>query len=349
MSLSRRFLLIFCGAILCSGAITALLAVHSLHQAYMLFTHATHPELIPVMAGRMYTKAVVSFCLAMVVCIGLALPLGIYLLRQISRPYLYIFEHLSDIAHQRMKLDESHRLGGDVLSVVRRYLDVLLDDLRKLQDFEKEKEWKNGARMLMHELKNPLTPLKLATESLLVQAPAIHAQEELGRIATATRDIENILGCFKELVNIEFGPKERFDAVEFLKSMPLELAGAGIAVRQTLEISNGTFPVLSERGLLKMAYINLVNNGVHENSAAFSVVARQDGDSILVEFITPDRTIENPSRVFKLGYSTKGDKRGFGLFLCRKISDYLDLDLSCRSADNRVVFSLRLAGSVPAQ
>jgi signal transduction histidine kinase len=341
MTITRRFLLIFCGIVLGTCMVTGVFAVYSLHQAYLLFTHATKPELIPLMAGRMFTKAVIGFGAASLLCIIVALPTGIYLLRQASRPYLYIFEHLSDIAYKRLQLADESRLSEGVISTIERFLELWRFDLEKLRDYEKQREWKNGARMLLHELKNPLTPLKLSVQKLLLQKDG-PGEEDLKTLAVATADVEHILACFKELINIEFGPKEPFDAAQFIADLHKEALGAGHSFVQTEPAFQRPFPVIAEKTLFKMVYFNLVKNGLDENPADFKVDVFAEEQEMRIEFITPDRTIDNASRIFKLGYSTKGDKRGFGLFLCKKISDYLDLDLKCCNRPDGVVFSVRL-------
>ena len=341
MTISRRFLLIFCGVVLGSCTLTGLFAVYSLHQAYVLFTHATRPEFIPVMAGRMFVKAVAGFGFATLLSMAVSLPAGVYLLRQATRPYLFIFEHLSDIAHERVQLTGESRLSEGVIATIKRFLELWRFDFEKLRDYEKEKEWKNGARMLIHELKNPLTPLKLSVQKLLL-AKEGPMREELKTLAVATSDVEHILSCFKELVNIEFGPKEPFDAAAAIAELHAEALAAGHSFEQTGLPLEMTFPVIAEKALVKMVYFNLVKNGIEENPAAFRVNVTANDSEMRLDFVTPARSIDNTSRIFRLGYSTKGEKRGFGLFLCKKISDYLDLDLKCSNREEGVVFSIRL-------
>jgi signal transduction histidine kinase len=346
MNISQRFLLLFCSVVLAACFLTSGIAIHSLHQAYVTFTHATRPELIPLMAGKMYMKAVIAFCVASCISIAIALPAGIYLFRQTSKPYLYIFEHLSDIAHKRLHIDDEKRLSDSVIISIQRFLELWRFDYEKLHDYEKEREWKNGARMLIHELKNPLTPLKLSTQKLQLQNND-HIQNDLQAIVKATTDIENILTCFKELVNIEFNPKEMFDCIEYIRELNIIAKTECPALIISGEPQAGVFPVIAEKTLLKIVYINLFHNGIEANHSNFRIEIMHDEKAMILEFITPDRIIENTSRIFRLGYSTKGPGRGFGLFICKKISDYLDLDLKCSNRNNDVVFSIRLNGSAP--
>jgi two-component system nitrogen regulation sensor histidine kinase NtrY len=220
---------------------------------------------------------------------------------------------------------------------------MLIDDLKKLKDYEKEKEWKSGARMLMHELKNPLTPLKLSAQNLLLgQGAKGQKADDIQSMHTAIRDIEYILHHFKELVNIEFGPKENIDLKAQLDSFHKEADKSGISFPQTMEFFSETPKALSEGNLLKMLYMNLVKNGIEANQSGFHVHISEQSKAIIVKFITPDRNAENPARLFKPGYSTKGKHRGFGLFLSKKISDYLDHYLECESGESGIIFSLTI-------
>ncbi len=45
------------------------------------------------------------------------------------------------------------------------YTDTLVKDFEIVKDYEKSAAWKDGARLLLHETKNPLTPLKLSAQN----------------------------------------------------------------------------------------------------------------------------------------------------------------------------------------
>lgn len=341
MNISQRFLLLFCGVVLCSCLLTGGFAVHSLRQAYILFTHATRPELIPLMAGKMYQKAVVGFCVASFFSIAIALPVGVYLLRQASKPYLYIFENLSDIAQKRLLLNDEKNLSESVISSIQRFLELWRFDYEKLRDYEKEKEWKNGARMLLHELKNPLTPLKLSLQKMQIHCSG-YRQEELSTIVKSSADIENILNCFKELVNIEFGPKESFDAIGYFRELYNQSKDEGVGFIFSGLPEEGVFPVIGEKTLLKIVYSNLLRNALEANGKDFRIEMIINKKEMILEFITQGQIIENTSRIFRLGYSTKGNGHGFGLFICKKISDYLNLNLQCVNRSGSVIFSIEM-------
>ncbi len=341
MTIQRKFILLFVGFTLLVALAISAVSIGLLKETYDRIIHAANASYLPVMASHMFLKAIVTFMVMSFVVVVVSIPCGVLLSRRLSAPYLRIFKNLSTIAQQRLEIDKKINLASDEKILLEKYIGMLVEDLQNLKEYEKEKEWKNGAKMLLHELKNPLTPLKLSLQKLLLYKEE-GIQDDLKTLATATADIEHILACFKELVNIEFGPKESFDAIEFVNSVHKETLAMGYSFSQT-ELSRAqSFPVVAEKTLLKMVYVNLVKNGLDENPSDFQVSIGMADREMLLEFVTPGRTIENSSRIFKLGYSTKGDQRGFGLFLCKKISDYLDLDLRCYNQHSGVVFSIRV-------
>ncbi len=212
MKFKHRFQLFFTAFILITILIIGSIAAYYLCEAYTLFENAENMAIAAIMAKKMFLKAIISFCCVLIVATIVSVPAGIFLSGLVSRPYLRIFKRLGDIALKRLKLDKNSDLNDSERDILNQYLTILITDYEKLRDYEKIKSWKDGARLLMHEIKNPMTPLKLSAESLFIEDQLSESQnEDINRILTATNDMEKILSYFKELVNIEFGPKETFD------------------------------------------------------------------------------------------------------------------------------------------
>jgi len=340
MTIQRRFILFFTGFTLLIALVISALSIGFLKEAYDRILHAANTTYLPIMASHMFVKATLTFALISFVVVIVSIPLGILLSQWLSAPYLRIFKNLSEIAQKRLRLDKKTDLGNNERIILEKYLGVLLDDFNKLKEYEKEKSWKDGARILMHELKNPLTPLKLSSQSLAsgLNNPEI-IQEEISRILTAIKDIEKILFCFKELVNIEFEPLSKIDMKEHVRAL-YEQMKISAFFSITYPENDNPFYVLSEPAIVKMLFVNLVNNGISENPEEFHVAVYEVDNLLTVDFITPHRRLYNTAKIFRLGYSTKGNDRGFGLFLCKKISDYLNLNIRFKNENNDVVFSV---------
>lgn len=347
MTIKRRFLVFFSAYVGLLVVAIAATSIHALHETLGRVLHAENQTYAAIMGERILQRAVIGYVLLVLAVLAITIPVGVLLSRALSGAYLRIFENLTQIARERLRLDRKQAVDDNERVLLQKYIDLLVADQEKLREYERMKAWNDGARLLMHELKNPLTPLKLSAESLSLQGAgrelsAAATQEEVGSILTATRDVEAILGVFKELVNIEFGPREQLELGPILAETFRQLRAAHGAVEIRGELAGGTVRVLTEPTLLRMAIVNLVNNGVEANPQGFRVELHEESDDVRIEFVTPDRRIADLARVFQIRYSEKGAGRGYGLFLVRRISEYLDLDLSAENRDTGVVFGIRV-------
>ncbi|NKB68926.1 MAG: hypothetical protein GKR89_17810 [Candidatus Latescibacteria bacterium] len=342
MSIKWRFILFF---IAFAGGVVALtggIAFVVLRQTYSMVGGASNQQFIPIMADRMLVKGAIGMATAVLLVLAIALPVGLALWRWLSRPYLRLLGDFHGLARQRLSLARALPWEGGEQTALEQYGRMLVTDLERLRDLEKVRAWKDGARLLMHELKNPLTPLKLAAELLALERPDA---PQVQRILTASGDIERMLVYFGELVNIDFGPKEELELRAFMAETWPTLGG-DLALGESYR--SARIAVLAEPTLLRMLVHNLVNNGREANAAGFAVEVEEGKDQVTIDFITRDRRVEQPGRVFQPGYSGKGPQRGLGLFLGKMISDYLDLGLHLRQAADPVVFSLAISKLEPA-
>jgi two-component system nitrogen regulation sensor histidine kinase NtrY len=293
------------------------------------------------MADRILEKMIVTLVFFIILVIILSIPIGIFLAKLISKTYINIFKNLTDAAQERLKLDKNITIGDNERIILEKYISVLISDQAKLLDYEKVKSWKDGARLLMHELKNPLTPLKLAVQSLLINdTDSSQKNDHVAAISTSLNDMESIIQKFKEFVNIEFGKKEEFDLLPLMDEILFQVYQSGNDLKIEKNIFSKTIIILSEKILLKMLFINLINNGMEANPKEFYISAEEKQDAVWINFITPNKKIKDPRQIYRLGYSEKGKQRGFGLFLCKQISDYLDLNIQYENKNNSVIFDI---------
>ena len=339
MTIQRKFILFFAGFTLLVTLSISAISIGFLKETYDRILNAANASFLPVMASHMFFKATLTFAIVSLIVVAVSIPLGILLSRRLSAPYLRIFKNLGSMAKNRLAIESASAFTTDERKVLEKYISLLVDDLKNLKEYEKVKSWKDGARMLMHELKNPLTPLKLSAQSLtLGDKDPQSIVEDIARILSSVKDIEKILSYFKELVNIEFGPLTMFDLKNHFRECNARLQ-QNTAFPCTLPEDSRPFTVFSEPTLITMVLTNLVSNGLAENKTEFYVDITEKNDMMTVRCITPHAHIGDPSKIFSLGYSTKGKDRGFGLFLCKKISDYLDLNIQCDQDNDSVVFS----------
>jgi len=194
---------------------------------------------------------------------------------------------------------------------------------------ERVAAWREMARRLAHELKNPLFPIQLSIETLrrnLDQpAPAFASlfRESSETILDALRSLRRIVDEFAEFARMprpEPRPTDVNAVVE--KVVALHRAGAG-AVRMETALSPDLPAIAADPDLLARALGNLVRNALEAMPRGGTLnvrTAARDGTvSIEVEDDGPGITDEQRTRLFVPYFTTKKGGTGLGLAIVQGI------------------------------
>jgi signal transduction histidine kinase len=284
-------------------------------------------------------RTIIGFVIISIITTILTLPAVTFFSRVMVDPYLRTMQRFSTLARCRLSSSELARIETNERRMLEQYASVLHEDMQILADYEKARSWKDGARMLIHELKNPLTPLKLSAQQLAFSSPSIE-KEDIDTIITSLDDVENILAMFKNLVNIEFAPKQVVTIPAAIQELLHQLRISGLQFESNIEEISSEFRSYYEPTLCKMLLVNLINNSIEENPQGCELQMFLKENILTIEVLTRDRSIAEPTLVFKAGYSSKGNNRGFGLFLAKLVSEYLDLGITCSNTSAGVIFSI---------
>jgi two-component system, NtrC family, nitrogen regulation sensor histidine kinase NtrY len=212
---------------------------------------------------------------------------------------------------------------------------LVFDDMTKLVNAQRASAWREVARRIAHEIKNPLTPIKLSAERLQkkfsdkVDDPAFN---------NCTQTIIQQVDALKELVN-EFSSFARLPQAR-LSSNDLNLiveeslvlyqeAHKDIDFQVNLDRQMPLFDM--DRDQMKRVLINLFENAVaavHQNPPRPATVAiSTQYDSVLriarctVADNGPGIQPEIRDRIFDPYFSTKEHGTGLGLAIVKRIVD----------------------------
>lgn len=192
---------------------------------------------------------------------------------------------------------------------------------------EREAAWRDFARRLAHELKNPLTPMTLSIHRLQKRLANVPESDR-----TAVRDsLDALLEEVDHLARLaeKFAEHARLPASE---SRPLdlaELARTTAALHETsgasLQVeSSETLPVRGDRLMLSRALHNLIVNACEAGGAASVVEVVTGGDAAEAWVEVRDRGTgidpEFAERAFEPYVSTKQRGSGLGLALVRDVA-----------------------------
>jgi nitrogen fixation/metabolism regulation signal transduction histidine kinase len=216
---------------------------------------------------------------------------------------------------------------------------LVFDDITVMLQAQREAAWGEVARRLAHEIKNPLTPIRLSAERLRHKLlPGMTDPKDVQMLERATETIVQQVEAMKEMVNAfsEYARAPRLEmAAVDLNKMVTEVSdlyraqGAIRGVRLQVELDPGIDSLVADPGRLRQLLNNLLTNAVEalegqaDGSIAVSTrrVARGDSDvaRITVEDNGPGFQRELIGQVFDPYVTTKTKGTGLGLAIVRKI------------------------------
>ena len=220
--------------------------------------------------------------------------------------------------------------SGQALGLV-----VVIEDLTELEKAQRMAAWREVARRIAHEIKNPLTPIKLSAQRLKKRF-----QEEVGEREIFDQAVETIIlqvDALKALVD-EFSSFARMPAADLVRADLAEVINEVLALYREahkelafdLVIKSPPPPFFFDRAQIKRVLINLLDNAVA------ALAEEEDPDqgrvTIRVNYLPelktarfevadngPGLTPETKERLFEPHYSTKRQGTGLGLAIARTI------------------------------
>jgi two-component system, NtrC family, nitrogen regulation sensor histidine kinase NtrY len=213
---------------------------------------------------------------------------------------------------------------------------VVFEDLSDLLKAQKQAAWREVARRVAHEIKNPLTPIALSAERIqrhLDRAtPADPASLGVVRacaetIASAAETVRRLVDEFSTLARFPVAKPQPADINEVIENALSMFNGRldGIGVHTTL--ASDLPKVMADGEAIKRAVANLVDNAaeasqdsvVREIEISTALVASRDAVEITVADTGHGVTRELKEKLFLPYFSTKKRGTGLGLAIVSRI------------------------------
>ena len=208
---------------------------------------------------------------------------------------------------------------------------LVVDDVTPLIRAQKVAAWREVARRLAHEIKNPLTPIQLSAERLRRKlsdlAPPLH---ELVQECTATiiGEVESLKGLVDEFSQFARMPAPRAVPSELHRFLNETLAlyeGLFASVEFERHYDASVTQVRLDPEQMKRVMINLIDNAIEAMGRQGIIVIEtaRDLPNSLVRIVVSDTGPGIPEaerdKLFLPYYSTKGRGSGLGLAIVRRI------------------------------
>lgn len=209
---------------------------------------------------------------------------------------------------------------------------IVFDDLTELEKIQRLAAWREVARRIAHEVKNPLTPIQLSAQRLRKKYMAGLSEDEKEVFDTCTKTIINQADELKRLVN-EFSNFARMPALRprpvQLKDLANEILGlyreAHPDVSFIIKCQESLPDAILDPDQIKRAVINLVENALASmpDGGTIEIEITYDKEKKEMHLVVADTgsgiAPEDKERIFEPYFSRKRGGTGLGLAIVNSI------------------------------
>ncbi len=305
----------------------------------------------------------------LVACAGILL--GILLSGWVAARITQPVDELADAARQVAKGNLDARVYtntkdelGDLAAAFNRMTRDLSDHRERLVQAERVAAWRELARRLAHELKNPLFPLQITVENLVRSRERDPAQfDEVFQESTRTllaelANLKAIIGRFSDFAKMPAPQLQRVDVNDVVRNAlkvfeaRFAAANGGAPIGVETDLDPALQPIDADPDLLHRALQNLVLNAMDAmpSGGTLALRTRQHNGSALIEVSDSGTglTKEECDRLFTPYYTTKQHGTGLGLALVQSVVSDHHGKISVTSEPGRgTTFRIELPARMP--
>jgi nitrogen fixation/metabolism regulation signal transduction histidine kinase len=194
---------------------------------------------------------------------------------------------------------------------------------------EKESAWREMAQQVAHEIKNPLTPMKLTLQHLkrtLSQGDGkdkITSEKPLNTLLQQIDTLSDIATSFSSFAKMPVPKNQRFDAASVLRKT-VQLHDNNAKQRIVSHIESGNHFVMGDPQLMGRIFSNLIINGIQsvpkDRQPTIEISLKTKDNQLHIEFTDNGSGIpeEIRDKVFIPNFSTKDGGSGIGLSIAKR-------------------------------
>jgi signal transduction histidine kinase/HAMP domain-containing protein len=206
---------------------------------------------------------------------------------------------------------------------------VVVDDLTQILASQRLEAWKEAVERVIHEIKNPLTPVGLAADTLKTawsRDPARFADlfpSAIDMILGAVRDLKELIGEFSRFSRLPVMRAERVDPNALvLDALSPYTQAPGERLRIRVELAPDAPEVEADADQVKRVLLNVINNALEamrEGGGELRLRTAREAGGVLIRVEDDGPGVEDVERIFEPHYTTKVKGTGLGLAIARQI------------------------------
>ena len=206
---------------------------------------------------------------------------------------------------------------------------VNIDDVTELVSAQKNAAWSNVARYMAHEIKNPLTTIKLSAqrlENLFVNKKKMENETFFNCTGAIIRQVNNIEALVTEFSNFARMPSGKFKLVKLNNIIEPQINSQKLVYKNAEFVFKSKIPdisIMCDHGQISRVFLNLFKNSlesIEKKKKIISINIIDKKQFIILDI--EDNGIgfpENRDKFFEPYVTNKASGSGLGLSICKKI------------------------------
>jgi two-component system nitrogen regulation sensor histidine kinase NtrY len=283
-------------------------------------------------------KEISTFLVALiniyVLLFGLSIIVAIFISNYLTRPLKLIQEKLGKIKLGKMNEPIEWKQNDEIGSLVNEYNRMILElqnSAQLLARSERESAWREMAKQVAHEIKNPLTPMKLSIQHMerLINDGSPNLEEKIKRLAkTLIEQIETLSSIATEFSNFAKMPKANNEAIHIKEavenSIRLFKTSDESEVKFTTDLDNAVLVYADKEQLIRI-FNNLIKNAIQAipegQKGLIEVGLFRNKDMVVVSVKDNGTGIDDEvvDKIFVPNFTTKTTGMGLGLAMVKNI------------------------------
>jgi signal transduction histidine kinase len=299
--------------------------------------------------------AIVNFSLLMILA---TMSLAVLISDRITSPIKMLGEMLASVQLGRKSKRLHYPSGDEIGELVSRYnkmVEELEESARRLSASEREFAWREMAKQIAHEIKNPLTPMKLNVQQL--EKSWKDGQPGFDKkLKKFTRNqieyIENLSSIATAFSNFARMPKAapvHVDLLEQIKTTLELFRNTGNITFRVNCAPGSRIVVFADREHLNSLFSNLVKNAIqaipNDRAGQIKISIDMAGDKVVVRIADNGTGIPEDikARLFTPYFTTKSSGSGLGLSIVKRLVEGMGGEIDFESEQNEgTVFIITL-------
>ena len=298
------------------------------------------------------TGAIINIYIFLIM-IGVAL--SVFVSNQITRPLDLVRRKMAKLNLTEQPETIDYRANdelGELVGEYNRMIGELAASAKILAESERESAWREMARQIAHEIKNPLTPMKLNIQLALHMKKQNRAgwqnkmEEAMGSILEQIDTLSSIASEFSDFARTGKTPLEEIDWAESINSGVALFSGYGKIKIGFDYDRNKKYLIKANREQLLRVMTNLVKNSIQATETVENpeIELKLTTNGRVCEMTVVDNgtgiSAEEAQYLFRPNFTTKSGGTGLGLAISKGIIESFGGTIVCLPMEKGACFKI---------